>query len=383
MSSVHRVAGSKYWHAFFTLPDGRRVHRSTGTTNRTKARRIADTYADAAAKGRANLLTETRVRDVLASIHDMVNEDGMKMPTVKTYLKGWLERKEAEVAEDTLPAYKSTAEALLSILSSKMSMPMDAVTRADAVRFRDTLGRRLASATANKYLKIARVIWNDARKDGTVRDNPFALTPILKTRDAGTRRPFTPNELRTLLAVCDEPWRGMVLLGLYTGQRLRDLANLTWSAVDLQRGEINFTTRKTGRDAHLPIAQPLMNYLLAKPSADDPSTPLFPDLFDQTSGTLSNRFAVLLAKAGLAQARPHRSRDIGRAEKRQVSSLSFHCLRHTATSLLKNAGVSDVVAREIIGHDSEAVSRRYTHIETETLRSAVNNMPDVTKPADQ
>jgi integrase len=61
-----------------------------------------------------------------------------------------------------------------------------------------------------------------------------------------------------------------------------------------------------------------------------------------------------------------------------MSDVSFHSLRHTSTSLLKNAGVSDVVARDIIGHESEAISRSYTHIETETKRKAVDSMPDVT-----
>ena len=62
---------------------------------------------------------------------------------------------------------------------------------------------------------------------------------------------------------------------------------------------------------------------------------------------------------------------------RTTSELSFHCLRHTATSLLKNAGVSDAVARDIIGHDSAAVSAHYTHIDTATKRGAVDSMPDV------
>jgi hypothetical protein len=45
--------------------------------------------------------------------------------------------------------------------------------------------------------------------------------------------------------------------------------------------------------------------------------------------------------------------------------------------LLKNAGVSDAVARDIIGHESEAVSRNYTHIDLATKRKAVDAMPDV------
>jgi hypothetical protein len=40
------------------------------------------------------------------------------------------------------------------------------------------------------------------------------------------------------------------------------------------------------------------------------------------------------------------------------------------------------VARDIIGHESEAVSRNYTHIEAETKRSALDKLPDVTAPVD-
>jgi hypothetical protein len=45
---------------------------------------------------------------------------------------------------------------------------------------------------------------------------------------------------------------------------------------------------------------------------------------------------------------------------------------------LKRAGASDVVAREIIGHESAAVSRTYTHIDVATLRNAIDKLPDIT-----
>ena len=37
-------------------------------------------------------------------------------------------------------------------------------------------------------------------------------------------------------------------------------------------------------------------------------------------------------------------------------------LRHSAVTMLKASGVSDVLAREIVGHESAAVSRHYTHL---------------------
>jgi integrase len=45
--------------------------------------------------------------------------------------------------------------------------------------------------------------------------------------------------------------------GFYTGQRLSDLATLTWNNVDLDRGEVRLVTGKTGRRMIIPLAHPL------------------------------------------------------------------------------------------------------------------------------
>ena len=65
----------------------------------------------------------------------------------------------------------------------------------------------------------------------------------------------------------------------------------------------------------------------------------------------------MLAKVGLAEkVSHHKGTEKGRGARRNTSSLSFHCLRHTTTSVLKNKGVSHAIAMELIGHDSEAVT---------------------------
>ena len=35
--------------------------------------------------------------------------------------------------------------------------------------------------------------------------------------------------------------------------------------------------------------------------------------------------------------------------------------------------------QDIIGHESEAVSRNYTHVDAETKRAAIEKLPDITK----
>jgi len=274
------------------------------------------------------------------------------------------------------------ANALLESLGIKADRPVDAITRNDALAFRAALAQRIGPASVNKTLRILRGAWTQAKEAALTLENVFPSSLELKEKSGAKRRPLTMPELKKVLEYCNDEWRGMVLLGLYTGQRLGDLAGLTWGCVDLESRVVSFTTKKTDRPMQIPLAEPLHRYLLARPSADTSDAPVLPDIHATLdsggSGTLSRQFGEILARAGLVTRKPHRKVGKGRDARRTSGGLSFHCLRHTATSLLKNAGVSDVVAREIIGHDSEAISRVYTHIEAKTLKNAVATMPDVT-----
>lgn len=118
------------------------------------------------------------------------------------------------------------------------------------------------------------------------------------------------------------------------------------------------------------------------PTGDDPKQPLHPRAFaivkkEGRTGTLSRQFGEILADAGLVVPRSHDAAEDGkgRGARRKVSEISFHALRHTAVSMLKTAGVSDAIARDLAGHESAEVSRLYTHIEDQAKRRAVNKLP--------
>ena len=385
MASIHRKNGSAYWHCAFYLPDGRRTLRSTGTSNKRKAQEICLEYEQAAREARENRFTEARARAVVSSIYEIANRDKLPSSTVRDFLQNWLAQKELAVADSSHAAYTDCVNGLLAHLDTKADRPLDAITLRDLTAFRDSLARRLSGSTVNKTLKILSSAWHRALKDGLIRDNVFVRVDRVKPNRT-QRRAFTLPELKRVLDECDGEWRGLVLFGLYTGQRLGDIARLTWRNADLQTNELRFTARKTHRPMVVPLAKPLSEYLLTLNAPDNPDAPIFPrvaSIAAKRVGTLSNQFAKILANAGLIEKRTHESKDKGREARRDVSGLSFHCLRHTATTLLKNAGVSGVVALEIIGHESEAVSRVYTHIDTPTLRAAVDKLPDITKETKQ
>lgn len=127
--------------------------------------------------------------------------------------------------------------------------------------------------------------------------------------------------------------------------------------------------------------QPLADYLASLPASDNPNPFIFPSAASaKRTGSLSNQFRDVLITAGLVEPRPrgHKSTGKGRNQAREASEISFHSLRHSAVTMLKAAGVSDFMAREIVGHESAAVSRQYTHLTTDDKRAAMQRLPDVT-----
>jgi len=341
---------------------------------------VCDTMERAADLSLNGRLTPDRARQVLeAAIRDIFEATGETMPssTIHGFFTSWIKEKEAECTEATAERYANVTKRFLKFLGKKADRPLTTLTPAIIRTFRNDLLEQVSPGTANTNLKILRAALSQAVKEEFIPKNPATVVNTIRQASGQKRRAFTVTELKRIVSEANEEWQTMILIGLYTGLRLRDIANLTWSNIDIENSELVVTTQKTDRTQILPIAQPLLTHFHSLPAGDDPTQPLCPSLYGKRSGYLSNQFHEILITAGLAAARTKKSTGTGRDKKRKLNSISFHALRHTATSLLKNAGVSDVVARDIIGHESVAVSAHYTHIDSETKRRAIDAMPDI------
>jgi integrase len=266
---------------------------------------------------------------------------------------------------------------------AKSGRDLSTLQASDVARFRDHEAKELSRSTANLSVKVLRICLGEAVRQGLLTINPAARVKLLKSSKESKRRSFTLAEIKRILKACGDnvEWRGLVLFGLYLGQRLGDLARLTWRAVHLDTGEIAFSTKKTGRRIVLPLVQPLIDYLSGLPAGDNPDAHIFPRAAaHKRTASLSNQFREILVEAGLVEPLPHghRSSGKGRTGAREMSEISFHSLRHSAVTMLKAAGVSDFIASEIVGHESAAVSRQYTHLSTDDKRTAMQRLPDVT-----
>jgi integrase len=388
MPSIHRQPGRPYWFCAFTLfnPEsltGKRVFRSTKTSDKKQALEICRTWHKAARLARTGKLSADAAREVIArgvsDVFTAANVESLESHRIKSWCDTWVEAKAIETEESTHARYKRIVERFIEFLGAKAGRDLSALQTNDIARFRDREAKERSRATANLSLKVLRVCFGEAVRQGLLTINPAVRVKLLKSSKESKRRAFDVSEIKRILKACDTEWRGLVLFGLYLGQRLGDLAKLTWRAVNLETGEIAFTTRKTGRRIVLPLMQPLSDYLASLPASDNPNAFIFPRAARaKRTGTLSNRFYEILVDAGLVEPRGHEATGKGRSQARATTEISFHSLRHSAVTMLKASGLSDVFAREIVGHESAAISRQYTHLSTDDLRAAMQRLPDVT-----
>jgi hypothetical protein len=87
MASLRRLPNSPYWIACFTLPDGRRTQRSTGTGTRREAQRIANEFEDASREARSGRFNETRARKTIADIFAVANRDTLPSSTIRDFFQ--------------------------------------------------------------------------------------------------------------------------------------------------------------------------------------------------------------------------------------------------------------------------------------------------------
>ena len=82
-------------------------------------------------------------------------------------------------------------------------------------------------------------------------------------------RMFTPEELQTILTAAPQPMKSMVLLGINGGLKNMDVATLYFSAMDLDRGWLDFPRGKTGVPRRIPLwpetVASIKEYLATRP----------------------------------------------------------------------------------------------------------------------
>ena len=380
MASIRKHPNSPFWIACYRDSNGIRTTRSSKTKNRSDAMKMAVEWESAAKKASSGRLSEAQARAVINSIMEHSGQDAITFYKAREWFQEWLTDKKNSREKTTAAKYGQVVERFLKYLGRKADSGLGNLKTSDIRAFRDLLvteGR--APSTVN--LLIAKVLsapLSKAVRLGYIPVNPCAAIESLKTEDteAGT---FTLRQIRSLLAAAPSTdWRGLILAGFFTGQRLGDLARLRWNQVDLTNEMILIDKQeKTGVGVAIPIHPDLLDHLIKLPAQDKPDAPVFPELFSKSGAGrsgLSETFKRTMTKAGIKlKKRLEAAGPAGRGR----NALSFHSLRHSFTSALANAGIPEEVRQKLTGHRDKDTHKIYTHLDFPSLKAAVDAVPSI------
>jgi integrase len=380
MASIIKKSSSKFFFACFRDVNGRQWRKTTREVDRKKALKIAEVYEQLAQRK----VKAHRVREITNELIREFYGEEVPSATVREFSQSWLAMKAVAVSPGTLEAYRKTVSKFIAFLGPAAEVDISLIRKATITAFRTDVASTVSSTTANFDLKVVQAMFRAAKAGGYLLEDPAEFVEaVRRERREVVRRAFTVDELRALLAAANDEWRSLIRFGLYTGQRLGDIAALTWANLDLERNVIRLSVRKTGKTLVLPIAEPLKTHILGLSAGDNPRAPLHPRAFREVTSkrrkpnALSNQFGDLLVSVGIRARQSQTTSPRGRGGRRKVSELSFHSLRHTAVSLLKDAGIPQAVVQELVGHDSVQMSQQYTHVGIEALQKAAAALPEI------
>ena len=267
-----------------------------------------------------------------------------------------------ELAERTWQDYKAVTDLLIAHFGK--NRVVDDVHPDDFAELRDTLANKWGAVTLGNVIQRIRVVFKYA-SDMRLIDRPVCYgqgfkRPSRKTirlaRAKSGPKLFTKEEIHLLLKQAGTHLKAMILLGINAGMGNADVGTLPLSALNLERGWLDYPRPKTGvpRKAKLwpETLQAVRDSLARRPAPKDDS----------------NGGLVFITKYGLPWAKDVPDSPVTKElakllHKLHINSrkgLGFYTLRHTFRTVADEVASGDQPAIDyIMGHESPHMSTVY------------------------
>ena len=367
--SINKEKSSPYWMVSFQGPDGKMRRRSTKVP-------VAGGMFEGVkitAKLAEKLAYQRGVQMACAAETEYESHNNI---SVRDWCEGYISRNAGRISARTVNNARTAYRFLYDFLGSRASAPMRLLTKADIKNFVATRREQVRAETVKKDLAAISQACKDAVDAEIIDKNPCQGVSIPADR-AGEKRikeAFTLEEIRYMIDKFPPQWSSAVRCSFETfGQRLGDILRLDWSQFDWNARVVRFVTGKTGRVLAQPMRDGFYTWAYAEwqKSGCPESGLLHPDLLPLGDGA-SYQFGTLLRTHGIGLL--HGS--FG-GRRRVMNSKSFHSIRATCATLLHASGVSQGMAMELVGHDSQDVHSVYIRPTTDQLRDAANALPSI------
>jgi len=223
-----------------------------------------------------------------------------------------------------------------------------------AAKSRQT-GEALSAASINRPLATLRALLRMAHEEWEALDKLPKIK--LEREPEGRARWLTVEEATRLLDACRESRNpalvDLVEFSLFTGLRQAEALGLDWNRVDRSRGVILLEITKSGRRREVPLNDGADAVLVRRGPKEE---------------------GLVFGARSFDHFRSAWERALTRAK---LMDFRFHDLRHTYASWLVQKRVTLLEVKDLLGHASLAMTKRYSHLAPEHLRQAAASLDGV------
>lgn len=263
------------------------------------------------------------------------------------------------------------------------------LTKGDVVKFKDELLRRHPGApkSAWKKLMLVKTVVNLAESNDRIKENVFKSVKIEVPRNvAKSRVGFEASDLQAIFGT--QLFRGKVLpkagnaggvaaywiplIGLFTGMRLEEIAQLQAADVKQESGIWYFDvtnegerrTKTIGSVRKVPVHPELLRFGLLEfvRGINDQQGRLFPLLKRDSQGILSSGYSKWFGRFLRSDAKV--------TDERKV----FHSFRHGFKTACRVAGIQPDVHNSITGHSDGTEGGNYGEVPLKAKASAIGRI---------
>lgn len=293
----------------------------------------------------AEVALETRKLDIF-----LQNSFAVKRVANSPYFEDFAEEYLEHVKEKKR-SWRRDLIIIKSAMTHFMGVRMDDITPTKVAEYKVKRADEVKPGTVNRELACLRHIFSLAVKWGKAGFNPLKEVRVLEMPKR-PERILSDDEAERLVSSAKGQTRDIIIMALNTGMKLGEILFLKWEDVDFTECVVTVKGSRRERDRKIPMNSTVLAHLKgAKGPGGSPYIFADPQT-GQPIKKIEKGFKTALTKAGL-------------------EGCTFHDLRHSFGMRLVQNGVDPLTVKELLGHSTLEVTKRYFQSTPEKKRKAV------------
>ena len=232
----------------------------------------------------------------------------------------------------------------------------------DIANYRDDRLKTVSPNTVRLELAVISHLYTIAVKEWGMAGLVNPVSQIRKPKlPQGRDRRLLPGELDRILSASDSPvLSALVRFAIEAGARRGEISRMTWDLVDLKKRTAILSETKNGEKRTVPLSTEAVRILSGLARRIDGK------VWGMRPDSITQAFLRALARARKAYEKECEEKK-EKPDPSFLVDLTFHDLRHEATSRFFERGLNPMQVAAITGHKTLQMLKRYTHLKAEDL----------------